>query len=252
MEDDSHVQTRVAQYSALSNGKGIAIAKQILKSKTEGQNLVLEKYGLKPFNIEIEDLEFDSLESARKRLTVIESHNAKLHFKQIFGLFPQKIRPEKRIGYKAYDGLNNVFNFAYYILRCRVHKALLKARLEPFLGFLHSTQFSKPSLVCDFQELYRYLIDDFLIGRRFHKKDFVFVTDFMMNLRMGKRIHLCEFETDSLAEDLNNLFEHTVNVPRMKYGKKQTLDTLINEEAYLFAQFLRNEKPSWIPRIVTL
>jgi CRISPR/Cas system-associated endonuclease Cas1 len=33
------------------------------------------------------------------------------------------------------------------------------------LGFLHSIQHGKPSLVSDFQELYRYLIDDFLIER---------------------------------------------------------------------------------------
>ena len=52
------------------------------------------------------------------------------------------------------------------MLKCRVHKALLKAKkLEPYLGFLHSVQFGKPSLVCDFQELYRYLIDDYLIER---------------------------------------------------------------------------------------
>jgi CRISPR-associated protein Cas1 len=78
-------------------------------------------------------------------------------------LFPESIRPEGRVTYKAYDVLNNVFNFAYYVLECRVHKAVLKAKLEPYLGFLHSVQFGKPSLVCDFQELYRYLIDDFLI-----------------------------------------------------------------------------------------
>jgi len=43
------------------------------------------------------------------------------------------------------------------------HNALSKAKLEPYLGFLHSVQFGKPSLVYDFQELYRYLINDFLI-----------------------------------------------------------------------------------------
>lgn len=252
LEDDSHVQTRIAQYQATTNQKGITTAKQILKTKIAGENQVLRKYGLNPVNSEIESLEFDSLESARKKLTGIESHCAKFYFQQVLNLFPQSIKPEKRIGYKAYDCLNNVFNFAYYILRCRIFKALLKAKLEPYLGFLHTNQFSKPSLVCDFQEIYRYLLDDFLIGRRFCKKDFVYVTDFMMNLRMGKRIHLCEFETDSLAEDLNNLFEKTVTIPRMRYGSKQTLDTLISEEALLFAQFLRNEKPSWIPRIVNL
>lgn len=70
----------------------------------------------------------------------------------------------------------------------------------------------------------------------------------MMHLRMGKRIHLCEFETNELAEDLNLLFDRVVDVPRMRHGNKQTIDTLINEEAYLFAQYIRNEKPTWTPR----
>jgi CRISPR-associated protein Cas1 len=150
LEDDSHVKTRISQYQALSNGKGIVIAKQILISKIEGQNSVLKKYDLKPIDIDVEkpirNIEPESLESVRKRLTVIESHYAKLYFSQVFKLFTEKIRPEKRIGYKAYDGLNNVFNFAYYVLKCRIHKALLKAKLEPYLGFLHSVQVGKPSL----------------------------------------------------------------------------------------------------------
>lgn len=57
--------------------------------------------------------------------------------------FPEKNRPETRETYNAYDGLNNVFNFVYYILECRVHKALLKAKVEPYLGFLHSVQHVK-------------------------------------------------------------------------------------------------------------
>jgi CRISPR-associated protein Cas1 len=245
LEDDSHVKTRVSQYQALDNGKGIEIAKQIVKSKIEGQNRVLRKHGLRPIDFNIGDGE------NRKRLLAIESRSAKLYFGQIFKLFPENIRPESRKTYKAYDGLNNVFNFGYYVLRCRVHKALLKAKLEPYLGFLHSTQFGKPSLVCDFQELYRYLIDDYLIERRkkFNKKDFVVVTDFMMRLKMGKRIHLCEYEADSLADGLNNLFNREVEIPRVRYGSKQTLDTLISEEALLLAKYLRNEKKSWIPRI---
>jgi CRISPR/Cas system-associated endonuclease Cas1 len=132
-----------------------------------------------------------------------------------------------------------------------VHKALLKAKLEPYLGFLHSLQHGKPSLVCDFQELYRYLIDDYLIERcrKLRKKDFVVVTDFMMRLKMGKRIHLCEYEADSLAEDLNSLFNREVEIPRIKHGKKQTLDTLISEEALLLAKYLRDERKSWNPRL---
>lgn len=147
-----------------------------------------------------------------------------------------------------------MFNFGYYVLRCRIHKALLKAKLEPYLGFLHSTQFGKPSLVCDFQELYRYLIDDYLIERcqKLHKNDFVVITDFMMHLKMGKKIHLCEYKTNELAEGLNNLFDKMIEIPRIKHGNKQTLDTLISEEALLFAKYLRNERQNWNPRTVAI
>ena len=41
----------------------------------------------------------------------------------------------------------------------------------------------------------------------------------------------------------------TVEIPRIKVGKKQTIETLINEEALLLAKFLRNERKEWVPRI---
>jgi CRISPR-associated endonuclease Cas1 len=247
IEDDSHVKTRVCQYQALENGKGIEIAKQIVKAKIEGQNMVLRKYGLKAIEQNIGEVK------DRRKFLSIESRHARFYFGQIFKLFPEKLRPEKRTGYKAYDEINNVFNFGYYVLKCRVHKALLKAKLEPYLGFLHSIQHGKPSLVCDFQDLYRYLIDDYLIerGQKLRKKDFVVVTDFMMHLKMGKRIHLCEYEADSLADGLNNLFTRWVEIPRIRHDKRQTLDTLINEEALLLAKFLRNERTVWNPRLLS-
>jgi CRISPR-associated protein Cas1 len=244
VEDDSHVKTRVSQYQALENGKGLKIAKEIVKAKIQGQNMVLRKYGLKA-------VERNVGEVSRRKLLSIEGRHARHYFSQIFKLFPEHLRPEKRKTYKAYDGINNVFNFGYYVLKCRIHKALLKAKLEPYLGFLHSVQHGKPSLVCDIQDVYRYLIDDYLIerGQKLRKKDFVVVTDFMMRLKRGKRIHLCKYEADSLAEGLNNLFNRYIEITRIRHGKRQTLDTLINEEALLLAKYLRNEKKEWVPRL---
>ena len=40
-----------------------------------------------------------------------------------------------------------------------------------------------------------------------------------------------------------------VDVERIKVGKRQTIDTLISEEALLFAKYLRNEHEDWNPRI---
>lgn len=41
-----------------------------------------------------------------------------------------------------------------------------------------------------------------------------------------------------------------VDIPRIKVGERQTIETLINEEALLFAKYLRDEKETWVPRIV--
>jgi hypothetical protein len=40
-----------------------------------------------------------------------------------------------------------------------------------------------------------------------------------------------------------------VEIPRMKVGKRQTFETLISEEALLFAKYLRQEKNAWILRL---
>jgi len=63
---------------------------------------------------------------------------------------------------------------------------------------------------------------------------------------------LCEYEADNLADGLNNLFESEIEIPRIKYGNKQTLNTLISEEALLLAKYLRSENRDWTPRIPTL
>lgn len=86
-------------------------------------------------------------------------------------------------------GINNLFKLAHKLLKWKTHRAFIDAKLEPFLGFLLGVQFGKPRFVCDFQELYRYLIDDFLIERchTLRKKDFILVTYFMMHLKIGRR-----------------------------------------------------------------
>ena len=41
---------------------------------------------------------------------------------------------------------------------------------------------------------------------------------------------------------LNRYFEGKVEIPRIRVGQRQTIETLINKEALLLAKFLRNER----------
>jgi hypothetical protein len=43
-----------------------------------------------------------------------------------------------------------------------------------------------------------------------------------------------------------------IEIPIMRHGKKQMIETLINEECLLLAKYLRGEIQSWKARIVTV
>jgi len=253
-DDDSHVQTRLCQYEAYKNKKALEIVKTLVASKIEGQNIILNKYGLKTQrNIEqqIKSVKADNLVSLRKGIMHIEAMASKDYFNQLFQLIPERIRPSNRKTLHAYDGINNIFNLAYKILFWKCYRSIMKAHLEPFLGFMHSIQSGKPSLVLDFQELYRYLIDDFVIRfcQKLNRKDFI-MKPYSSSGRIGKREYLNDSKTRELNRQLQEYFRFNVKAERIRHGQKQEIETLISEEALLFAQYLRNDKQKWIPRVV--
>jgi hypothetical protein len=110
---------------------------------------------------------------------------------------------------------------------------------------------AKLSLVCDFQELYRYLIDDFLIGycKRISKRNFGMKAESGSHGKRSKREYLTDSEIKVLLGELNRFFETRVEVKRIRNGEHQTLETLINEEALRFAKYLRGEAKDWKPRV---
>jgi len=95
------------------------------------------------------------------------------------------------------------------------------------------------------------LIDDFLVQycRRLKKKDFTTKPERVSRKRKGKREYLNNSLTKDLIKQLFKFFEREVEVPRIRIGKRQAIETLINEEALLLAKFLRDERKTWIPRI---
>ena len=59
-------------------------------------------------------------------------------------------------------------------------------------------------------------------------------------------------KTKELTAKVYELLQKKVEIPRIRHGKKQTIETLLNEEACLLAKYLRNERGSWKPRIPVL
>ena len=104
-------------------------------------------------------------------------------------------------------------------------------------------------------ELYRYLIDDFVISvlskikqERFHGEELGF-----LNLdERERKEYLNDSLTRNLAKGSNEFFKTIAEILRIRMDRSQEIETLINEEALLFAMYLRSEKQTWIPRIVSI
>jgi CRISPR/Cas system-associated endonuclease Cas1 len=154
LDDDSHVKTRIAQYQATPNAKSLEIAKTLVLAKIKGQNQILKKYGLRLHD-------YSPIEQVKRedRLTAlkgIEGRASNKYFRSIFGLIEGSLRPARRRTFKAYDGINNLFNLAYTTLSWKVHVALLNAKLEPQdirIVKTYSNSFTKTTLAGKLKEL---------------------------------------------------------------------------------------------------
>jgi len=79
----------------------------------------------------------------------------------------------------------------------------------------------------------------------------MFKTEKMAGQKRGKREYLNDVETRDFTAKLNDYFETRVEIPRIRIGDRQTIETLISEEALLFAKYLRNDIKTWKPRIAS-
>ena len=50
--------------------------------------------------------------------------------------------------------------------------------------------------------------------------------------KKGKRVYLSDSQTRDLMKKLDEFFESKIEIPRIRVGKRQTIDALINEEAF--------------------
>ena len=141
--------------------------------------------------------------------------------------------------------MNNLLNLGYEVLAGEVYRAVVRAHLDPYLGYLHSIEPYKLSLVCDIQEIFRSLIDDFTINysRKLSEKDFE---------RRGRRVFLKRGESYKLIKAIDKFFDERIKHQRIKrFGTHSKIRTAIREEPMKLAQYLRGEKEKYGPVVIS-
>ena len=67
-----------------------------------------------------------------------------------------------------------------------------------------------------------------------------------------KRQYLNEKLTNEFLSEIDSYFKRKVEVPRIRFGNRQEIETLIDEEALRLAKYLRDEIKDGTPKIVPL
>jgi len=170
--DDARADTRLKQYEAYFNRKGVEIAQSFAEKRVVSEVSVMEKHDMNPSRLEewLPRIHFegDRVDDVRVNIQALEGRCTQEYFRQYFKLFPDFLKTRNRYRRGAVDPLNNLMNLGYEVLKRRVHVAVVSAHLDPYLGFLHSVQYGKPSLVCDMMEPWRYIAEDFILD--YHEK----------------------------------------------------------------------------------
>lgn len=116
-----------------------------------------------------------SLEEKRNSIMAIEGMAGKEYFEALSHIIPERFKFNGRSRNPAKDEFNCLLNYGYGVLYSMVEKGCILAGLDPYLGFIHTDNYNKKSLVFDLIEMFRIFVDKtvvYLFSKRKVKKEY--------------------------------------------------------------------------------
>jgi CRISPR-associated protein Cas1 len=187
-----------------------------------------------------------TLDEQRGTMMGLEGTAGRVYFACLSTLLPENYRFDGRSRQPARDAFNAALNYALGVLYALVEKACICAGLDPFVGFLHTDNYAKKSLVFDLIEPFRILAERTVVllftGRRMQ-------TDYFEQVPGG--VQLSKEGRAALLTSFNERLDKTIRYPvQSRPGKTRNIRQrdVIQHEAHALANVLlgRND----LPRVV--
>jgi CRISP-associated protein Cas1 len=187
-----------------------------------------------------------SIDDQRGRLMGLEGSAGRAYFSCLGRLVPGGFRFEVRSRQPAHDGFNAMLNYGYGVLYSLVDRACICAGLDPFLGFVHTDSYNKPSLVFDMIEPFRILAERATVllftGRRARSEFFEEVPGGIALSKEGRAAFLPYYN-----ERLDRPVRYPVQSKPGKYRKIKRRETIAHEAHALANRLLGRDD---LPRVV--
>ena len=142
------------------------------------------------------------------------------------------------------DPVNALLSYGYTILLNQIISAICTVGLDPYVGYLHTSQYGKPALALDLMEEFRPLIVDSVViaifnngilGRKHFQEE------------LGGAYRLNNYGRRTFLAKLEARFDETITHPTFNY--KATYRRSLELQARLLAKTVTDEIPAYPPFI---
>jgi CRISPR-associated protein Cas1 len=182
-----------------------------------------------------------ALEDTRNRIMGLEGTAGRAYFQCLSKIFPERYQFPGRSRRPARDPFNAVLNYCYGILYSLVEKACILSGLDPYVGFLHTDNYNKKSMVFDLIEPFRIFAEQtavYLFTGKKMKDDYFDATEQAVSLNTnGKPV---------VVESMNKHLDETVRYRRKNVKRRY----IVQHEAHRLANILLAEAgeklPEWL------
>jgi len=148
-----------------------------------------------------------TIEERRQTMLGIEGMASRTYFGVLSSVMPEQFKFEGRSRNPATDEFNAMLNYGYGVLYSMVEKACIIAGLDPYIGFLHTDNYNKKSLVFDIIEMFRTFVDETVV-HLFSKRKVK--EEYFDKIQNNEGLSLNKEGKAVLIEALNATFEKTI------------------------------------------
>ncbi len=243
-----NVVLRLSQYETYNDDiKKVQIASKFIEGKIKNMSVLLKRRKENSHEIEdnIKSIELFSRKIKKAKnieeIMGIEGTASAIYFDSIKHFVPKEFEFKKRNRRPPLDPVNAMLSFGYAILLTKIISALEIVGLDPYIGFLHSQKYGKPSLALDVMEEFRSVIVDAVVLTLVNKK-MVLPKDF---LKYSNGVFLKSKAKKVLISALDKRFSTTVMHPYVGY--KMVYQRVIEAQCRILAKTITGEIESYIP-----
>jgi CRISPR-associated protein Cas1 len=159
-----------------------------------------------------------TIDERRGTIMGLEGSAGRIYFDALNYVMPDRFKFEGRSRNPAKDEFNTLLNYGYGVLYSLVEKACIIAGLDPYIGFVHTDNYNKKSLVFDLIEMFRIFAEETVVylfsGRKIKVEYFDEIKGGLTLNKEGKAV---------LIEDLNKTFDESIRYKGRNIQKRNII-----------------------------